>query len=310
MRRIIHVFACFGIVLGLAAATPTHAQTNHHSFISGTGSGSSCTFTAPCASLSAAIGATVPAGIITCVDQGANAINGSVFGQVTISKSLTVDCAGTSAEAFSIVINGTGIVVTLRNLTINGVGFDNSIIGIDFQNGAALFVESCVIDGWNQGTGAGIHFAPTSGTAKLHVTDSVIKNNGVAAGGAGIFVAPTGGATVRVAVDRTEIENNTNGIFANGTGGSVLVEVKDSMIANNGTDGVWAFTSGSTSSIVLDQSASVSNGGSGINAQGNGAYVSLDNTTVAWNATGLATSSGGNVLSYQTNKIAGNLSPS
>jgi len=252
---------------------------------------------------------TNPAGIVSCVDQGANSFGNSVIG-VTISKSITIDCAGTSAGTYYVTINGPGIVVTLRNLQINMVGsFGNNGLGVDFQNGAALFVEHCVIEGWNAGLGAGIHFAPTSGTAELHVTDSVIKNNGVAGGGGGIFIAPTGGATVRVAVDRTEIENNTNGIFANGTGGTVLVEVKDSTVANNATNGVWAYTAGSTSSIVLDQSASVSNGGSGIDAQGNGTYVSLDSTTVAWNAIGLTTSSGGNILSYQTNKIAGNLSP-
>jgi hypothetical protein len=305
MKTVSFAFACAGFVLALA--TPAHAL-NSHSFVSGNGSGTACTFAVPCAAIGFAVAATSSEGIVSCVDQGANSDGTGVDAVFSISKSITIDCAGVGS--WYITINGSGIVVTLRNLQINMVGVSaNNGIGIDFQNGAALFVEHCVIENWNTNLGAGIHFAPTSGNTELHVTDSVIKNNGIPGGGAGIFVAPTGGATVRVTVDRTAIEKNTNGIFANGTGGTVLAEVKDSMIANNATNGVWAYTSGSTSSIVLDQSVSVSNGGSGINAQGSGAFVSLDNTTVAWNATGLTTSSGGNILSYQTNKIAGNLSP-
>ncbi len=163
----------------------------------------------------------------------------------TISKSLTIDCAGTAGSAaFNFSINGTGIVVVLRNLNISSIGLSGGSngAGIDFQNGAALFVENCTIDSWNTGIGAGIHFAPTSGTAKLHVTDSVIRHNGVAAGGAGIFIAPTGGASTRIAIERTVVENNTYGIVVVGSGGTTLVEVKDSMIANNAINGIWAFS--------------------------------------------------------------------
>ena len=37
--------------------------------------------------------------------------------------------------------------------------------------------------------------------------------------------------------------------------------------------------------------------------------VSLSDSTVDWNATGLTTPGGGLILSYQNNLIAGNLSP-
>jgi hypothetical protein len=304
MRKI---FTCLAIVLGLAA--PAHAQ-NDHSFVSGTGSGTGCTFVLPCNNLRDAITATLTGGIITCVDQGANADNNQFFATGTISKSITIDCAGTSAVAYNIIINGPGIVVVLRNLNINSVGLSGGSngAGIDFQNGAALFVENCTIDSWNTGIGAGIHFAPTSGTAKLHVTDSVIRNNGVAAGGAGIFVAPTGGASTRVAIERTVVENNTYGIVVVGSGGTTLVEVKDSMIANNAINGIWAFSGGATTSIVVDHSASNYNGGSGVAASGNGGFVSLSDTTVAGNTTGLSTDTGGSIGSYGNNRINGNVS--
>ena len=111
-------------------------------------------------------------------------------------------------------------------------------------------------------------------------------------------------------IERTQVTGNTYGIVANGfAGGTALVEVRYSTIADSVVDGIWAVTQGTTASIVVEHSASVRNGSSGANAQGPGAYVSLKNSTVDWNATGLTTSGGGLILSYQNNLIAGNLSP-
>src|SRR5437763_5456878 len=46
-----------------------------------------------------------------------------------ITKSITIDCAGTSALASFITVEGAGIVVTIRNLTLLG-----GSPGIDFRN--------------------------------------------------------------------------------------------------------------------------------------------------------------------------------
>jgi len=304
MKKISFAFA-LGFVLALATAA--QAQTNNHSFVAGNGSGTACTFTNPCATFTAAISATVSGGTITCVDQGANAVGNAVVA-IPISKSITIDCAGTSAGAYAVSISGDGIVVRLRNLTISTIGITGGNIGVDFQNGAALFIENCVIDSWNAGIGAGIHFAPTSGTAKLHVTDSVIRNNGVPAGGAGIWVVPGSGAQARVAIERTVVENNTYGVIADGSVGTALVELKDSTIANNAINGIWAYTGGMTSSIMVDHTVSNYNGGSGAVATGTSAFVSLSDSTVVGNATGLSAGSGGSIGSYGNNRINGNVS--
>jgi hypothetical protein len=110
-------------------------------------------------------------------------------------------------------------------------------------------------------------------------------------------------------IERTQVTDNTYGIVANGSAGTALVEVRYSTIANSALDGIWAYTVGSTASIVLAHSSSVRNGGSGINATGANAYVSLNDSTVAWNATGLTTSNGGVILSYKNNVIGGNPNP-
>ena len=66
--------------------------------------------------------------------------------------------------------------------------------------------------------GVGIFFTPTAGAANLHVTDSVIWNNGLSSSGGGIVIQPSGGASVRADIVRTQVKENTYGIFANGTG--------------------------------------------------------------------------------------------
>lgn len=172
-------------------------------------------------------------------------------------------------------------------------------------------MEHCVIENFQTSPGIGINFAPTSGTAKLHVTDTVVKNTGISGGGGGggIFVVPGAGASARVVIERTQLENNSNGIFANASGGLALVEVKDSTVANSSIDGVFAFTTGSVVSIVLDHSVSLHNAGKGIQAKGSGAYVSLTASQVVWNGTGLVAITGGQILSYQNNLIGGNPTP-
>ncbi len=308
MKRIGFVFACLGIVLGFAAATPAHAL-NFHTFVSGNGSGTACTFSAPCALLSDAVSATIAGGLVTCVDQGANSEGTSLFG-LTITKSVTIDCAGVSAGVFNVTINGPGIVVTLRNLNITGANTGSSF-GVDFENGSALFVEHCVIENWSANPAVGIHFAPPSGvTAELHVTDSVIKNNGNGTSGGGIIIQPSGSGGANAVIERTTVTGNTYGIFANGTGttGSILLHIKDSTVANSAINGISAYTAGSISAIVIDHSSSLINGGSGILAQGSGGLVFLTDTTVMSNVTGLSTAGGGTIYSYGNNRLTGNAS--
>src|SRR3954447_22001365 len=94
----------------LLPAAPAQAV-NGTSFLSSTGSGTACTFAAPCLSPQAAHDATVNGGQISCFDTGN-------FSSVIISKTITIDCAGTTSTTGGLTINPPGIVVTIRNLTI------------------------------------------------------------------------------------------------------------------------------------------------------------------------------------------------
>jgi hypothetical protein len=219
-----------------------------------------------------------------------------------------LDCRGVvyvSSGGFAISTNAP--VVTIRNVIFDGAAGGTGAVKI---TGGKVVLENCTFQNFTASPGEAVQFAPTVAGSQLTITDSVFKNNGIAGSGGGIIIQPAAGITAGAVIERTQVTGNTYGIAASSTGGGTsLVEVRTSTIADSVFDGIFAVTSGSTVSIVLEHSASVRNGGNGSNAIGAGAYVSLDDSTVAWNATGLATSGGGLILSYKNNIIAGNLSP-
>jgi hypothetical protein len=305
MKRttIIHI-SLAAMFLALLPGTPAQART----WVSGTGSGTTCSRTSPCATFQAAHDASSAGDEIDCIDAGD--FTGGI--NLTITKSITIDCGGTlgAHRIVNISVNGAGITVRLRNLSLQGEGVGSA--AINFINGAALYVENCAIYGWQGGVGQGIRFTPPDGvTATLHVTDSIINNNGLASNGGGIGIAPAGSGSARVVIERSRIEGNTYGIYAVGTGstGVIIVHVKDSIVTNNVFDGIGAYTSAghSTVSMTVDRSSSLLNGGNGILAQGPAAFVFLANSTVMSNVTGLK-ASGGTIVSYQDNHLTGNVS--
>src|ERR1051326_4104532 len=107
-----------GIALVLMVVTAAHAQATR-TWVSGVGDDvNPCSRTAPCKTWSGAISKTAANGIIDALDPGG-------FGVVTITKSITIEGQGTLASVLGsgtngIIIDGTGISVTLRNLDIEG----------------------------------------------------------------------------------------------------------------------------------------------------------------------------------------------
>src|SRR5947209_5865827 len=123
------------IAAGLLAAWVQPAHAIPRTFVSGTGSGTACTRAAPCASFATAQTATDVAGEINCLDAG-------VFPAATITKSLTIDCSGTlGATASGFQVNAPTVVVRIRGLSIRSA--NNFGSGIEFIDGAALYVENC-----------------------------------------------------------------------------------------------------------------------------------------------------------------------
>src|SRR5207302_10656614 len=133
-------------------AAPRKAATGsaQRTFVSAaTGNDASpCTRTAPCRNFAAAIAQTASGGEVVVLDSGG-------YGTVTINQAVSL-VAPPGVYAGISVFSGTGItvaagatdVVTLRGLTLNGLGGN---YGIDFNSGAALYVQDSVFKNFYPG---------------------------------------------------------------------------------------------------------------------------------------------------------------
>jgi hypothetical protein len=302
------------LVAGLAAAllcvasvSPSHAAPTTAYVSAGGNDANPCTLAQPCRSIGQANLIAGSGGTVSCLDAGPynEAFN--------TTSAYTLDCRGVvyaMANFFAAYVYAqpNGALVTFRNVTFDGVmgGAGAVQIGI----GSRVVFENCTFQNFTTSPGDAVEFEPSAADAQLTITDSVFANNGLAGSGGGIYIRPFAGITAGAVIERTQVTGNTYGIIATGFGGgTALVEVRSSSIASNIFDGIWAVSQGTTATIVVEHSASLRNGGSGVNAQGPGAYVSLSDSTVAWNATGVTASGGGLIPSYKNNIIAGNLSP-
>ena len=163
------------VLVVLAFATTAAAQATR-TWVSGVGDDvNPCSRTAPCKTFGGAISKTAAGGEISVLDPGG-------FGAVTITKSITIDGGGIVGSILAtfttgVIINGTNsptpIVVTLRNLSINGGG--NGVIGVNIVLAKQVNIEHCDIFGFGSSTGRGVSVA--SNATNLHITDSRIKNN-------------------------------------------------------------------------------------------------------------------------------------
>src|SRR5438094_9636805 len=121
-----------------------------------------CSRTAPCKTFAGAISKTADKGEIDCLDPGG-------FGTVTITKSITIDCAGTFGSILAAGTNGVNvndsatatpntIKVTLRNLTINGAGNTPTpgLVGVNWTSGASVHLDNVRIFGFRGGTARGV----------------------------------------------------------------------------------------------------------------------------------------------------------
>src|SRR5262249_41744504 len=180
------LFVVIGLCMPTLNSDPARAQATR-TWVSGVGDDANpCSRTVPCKTFAGAISRTAASGIINCLDPGG-------FGAVTITKSITIDCSETFAGVLAagtnaININGSGIVVILRGLDIEGVG--TGLIGVNVIQAGRVHVEKCKIFGFSSGAEQGIRHVP-SGGGSLFVTDSVISENGL-----GILVDPGAGSSL------------------------------------------------------------------------------------------------------------------
>jgi hypothetical protein len=287
--------------LGLAAQSANAQATR--TWVSGLGNDANpCSRTAPCKTFAGAISKTAPGGEINALDPGG-------YGAVTITKSITIDGGGgqvasvLAAGTNGIVISaGVNDVVTLRNIRLNGVKGTPSggLNGVRFLAGAALHIENCAIFGFTQ-NGVDVSLN-TASSARVFVTDTTLTNNAI-----GLTARNAGAGVVSLALQRTTMAQNNIGLRMDGSGaGAVLSALSDSVASGNGI-GIQASGGPAPGATVqVTRSSIVHSTTTGAQVTGANGFIFMSNTLMSGNATALAASAGGTLLTYKNNSIDAN----
>jgi len=196
-----------------------------------------CSLAQPCRSFSVAIANTNANGEIVVLDSAG-------YGPVTITKSVTIGAplgvyAGiTVFSGDGVTVDGSGIAVTLRGLSINGQGGD---VGVNFLQGAALTVENCeVVNMMLAGIGAN---ATSSQTVVDH---SVLRHDGFA----GVNVSGSG--PIRATISNSTLADNVNAVVVASFGGGVSANVTRSTITGNAIGVQVQAGAGQSASVLSD----------------------------------------------------------
>ncbi len=223
----------FALTLLSATLLAPAAQAAQRTFVATTGSdantATNCGPTTPCRSFTSALSVTDVNGEIVVLNSGG-------YGQVTVDKSVSIiSSPGVFAGITAFSGNGIEIVwpadkVTLRGLVINGAGGTH---GIQMQTDGELLVEKCHVSGFS------IYGIEATGTIRLRVVDSLLRNNGT-----GILMQ----YGVRAEIAGTRLFGNNYGIYAQALGSSdISVSISD-VVIGGGTAGIVSY--GGTASAV------------------------------------------------------------
>jgi hypothetical protein len=291
------LLALAGTTLALfALSAPAHAQATR-TWVSGVGNDANpCSLTAPCKTFAGAISKTFINGEIDCLDPGG-------FGNITITKSITIDCSGTFGSILASGVSGVIIniavnvndpfrTVRLRGLSINGTGASGTIgtrtglKGVSILQALVVEIENVVISDFSQ---QGVSDARTTTGGKLIIRNSVIRNNS----GAGILAQ--GANPNNVSIESVHSVNNAFGVAA---ATANAVGIARSVFSGNTTAGVEGDAG---SQIGLDNSL-VSSNGIGLQSAGT---MSISNNSISFNTTGIS----GATTSFGNNRIFGNGAP-
>ena len=287
-------------------ATPSHAQLLTRTFVSSVGSdANTCSRLSPCKTFAGALAKTNQHGEINCLDAGG-------FGNLGITKSITIDCHDVYASILhpnfgGITINFDGFTdvrktVRLRNIAFNSADsglFGIRIIGGTNSAGSEVFIEDVLIDGnfGGAGTGRGISDERTGG-GKIFIANTTVRNNL----GTGIVINPAGGAslgaTIDASIDNVRSQNNSFGIAV---GSAARVMISRSVFSGNENGGVQAEGPFSPAEVNVNGSI-MSRNGTGVDVGAGTVVFRLSNSDIAFNGTGIS----GATQSFTKNRISGN----
>jgi len=311
IKRIALILAAM-VATGLAFAAPASAQATR-TWVSGVGDDANpCSRTAPCQTFAGAISKTAAGGEINCLDPGG-------FGQVTITKSITIRCKHNQESG--IIVSGTNALLIAAgptdSIVLEGLDLDGlvhlpspGVSGVSFQSGGSLVLRDMNIRGF--GSGYGINFRP-SGNATLLVDNVIINDSGLASTPTtgGINVAPAAGMTAQVTISNTTVANNLNvGLRIDTTGivgSKIVATIIDSRFVNDGSAILVKTPAGTgTAAFTLVNSTVSQNASYGIIINGAATTARVGNTTITGNGTGVLLLGGAVLNTYGDNRLNGN----
>ncbi|RFC34312.1 MAG: Right handed beta helix region [Candidatus Nitrotoga sp. MKT] len=289
------------LIIMLAISQLASAQATR-TWVSGVGDDANpCSRTAPCKTFAGSISKTAAGGEISVLDPGG-------FGAVTITKAITIDGGGQTASILSSLTNGIIVnagasdVVAIRGVHINGVR--TGLNGIRFIAGKELHVENCVIENVVQ---KGIDAQNSTPNSMLFVRDTVIRNAANVTNGGAIFVKPAVGVFTTVSLSNVTMDSNKFGLRIEDR---TKATVRNSIAANsNPGNGFVAFSASAPTEMSIENSSVNYSAFGGIISEGAAAKIHISNTNIFHNAQGLIAASGGQIISFGNNKIAGNPIP-
>jgi hypothetical protein len=258
----------------LCVSTTYAGATAQRTFVASNGDDlNSCAITTPCRSFARAITQTNTNGEIIVLDSAG-------YGPVSVGKSVAIvapagNYAGVSVfSGIGILINGAGINVVLRGLTINGQGGDT---GIYYTFGGSLRVQNCIVRNMaSHGIVAGY-------AGDVTIEDSVIEDNG--GNGVHILLNPT------ITISHTTIQRNDKGIHFSPSGGDSKLAVIASDVVHNALMGIWINPMQVGASVSVSNTTFAHNGNIAVRTDSPDAsspiLVLLNNNTIVHNNAGV-----------------------
>jgi hypothetical protein len=248
-----------------------------------------CTAGKPCRTFGAAIAKSVPGGEVIVLDSGS-------YSPVTVGSSISL-IAPPGVDAGIIATTGSAItvaagasdVVTLRGLTLNGLGGTD---GIQVDSVGALYIEKDVIKNFPN---HGILVFPTT-SVTVRIEDTTVTHSG--AGGSSAFLGNVpSGPSVRGTIVDSRFEDGYHGIEV-----YYNAEVSAQNSVATGNQQVGFYAEGSSGNLSLDNCLASHN------QWGELAYGTLysSSTMIVRNDTGVLAAPGGSVISWGNNRLANN----
>jgi hypothetical protein len=327
MSRTLFLFALLAMLFIGSLTSSARAQALAiRTFVSTTGSDSNpCSITAPCRHFQAAVDVTAVGGEVDALDPGG-------YGSFTINQAVTIEGQGWSYVApptggNGITVNAISGYVTIRGVSLNGVGVTGTTNGIMFNSGDSLNVQNSVLKNFSN---AALYFEPNS-SSQLYISDTIISdsgNNGIVVdelsgngavgsfdhlrienlGGGGISVQAGVSSQTSFTISNSVITYCNLGLgFQSENDAQLKVTISDSVVANNRATGIETIASGSSTTGVLVRNSTVANTfiAAALSAV-NGGTIWVTRSSIYGNNSGIA----GNVISYGDNTVINNTSNS